>query len=158
MNKKLNVPDEIWLGKKEYSFWTDWKVNGWLFVATTISAVADIMFPHEVRQWHVAVRTLVAILPFLALLLWMRSLAQWIRGMDELHRRITTAAILFTVSATFFFVVLWHRLKAAGLFQTLFGSGRYPDAAWDIGTVGHIFLLMTFCYFFGYRIFNRRYQ
>jgi hypothetical protein len=127
-------------------------------VATILSAVADIMFPHVVSQWPVALRTLAAVLPFLALLLWMRSLAQWIRGMDELHRRITMAAILFTVSATFFFVTLWHRLNEAGVFQAIFGQGRHSTAHWDVATVGHIFLLMTLCYFLGYRIFNRRYQ
>ena len=157
MNKP-NLPDEIWLGKKEYSAWTDWKVNGWLFVATIISGLCDIMFPHVVRQWPVALRTLAAMIPFLALLLWIRSLARWIGGMDELHRRITLAAIFFTVSVTFFFVMLWHRLEKAGVFQSMSSAGQYSDASWDIGTVGHIFLLMTFCYFLGYRIFNRRYQ
>ena len=135
-----------------------WKVNGWLFVATIISGLSDIMFPHLVKQWPTGVRTLVALLPFLALLLWIRNLTRWIRGMDELHRRITLAATLFAVSASFFFVVLWHRLDKAGLFQTIFGTGKNVDVSWDISTVGHIFLLMTFCYFFGYRIFNRRFE
>jgi hypothetical protein len=78
--------------------------------------------------------------------------------MDELHRRITLAAILFTVSVTFFFVMLWHRVEKAGVFQSVSSVDKYSEASWDIGTVGHIFLLMTFCYFLGYRIFNRRYQ
>lgn len=156
MNTKPNLPDEIWLGKKEYSAWTDWKVNGWLFVATLISAASDIIYPHVVKSWPMAIRLLVALLPFVALLLWVQNLARWIRGMDELHRRITLAATFFTVSATFFLVVLWHRLERAGVFQAIFPSGH--PSSWDIGTVGHIFLLMTFCYFLGYRIFNRRYQ
>src|SRR3954464_14400674 len=130
MNTKPNLPDEIWLGKKEYSAWTDWKVNGWLFVATIISGASDIMFPQVVREWPIAVRALVALVPFVLLLLWVRSLARWVRGMDELHRRITLAAILFTVSATFFFVVLWHRLERAGVFQAIFTT-RSP-ASWDI--------------------------
>ena len=37
--------------KKEYSMWTDWKVNGWLFVATHHLVPSDIMFPHLVQQW-----------------------------------------------------------------------------------------------------------
>jgi hypothetical protein len=158
MNAKPNLPDEIWLGKKEYSAWTDWKVNGWLFVATIISAASDILFPSVVREWPVAARALLALLPFLALLLWMRNLARWIRGMDELHRRITLAATFFAVSTSFFLVVLWHRLERAGVFQAIFPMGNASAASWDIGTVGHIFLLMTFGYFLGYRIFNRRYQ
>ena len=158
MKNKPNLPDEIWLGRKEYSIWTDWKVNGWLFAATIISGASDILFPHVVREWPVALRTFIAVMPFLALVLWMRSLAGWIRGMDELHRRITVAATLASVSATFFFVVLWHRLERAGFFQAIFPPGRTSEATWDISTVGHIFLLMTLFYFAGYRFFNRRYQ
>jgi hypothetical protein len=154
---KPNVPEEIWLGSDEYSMWKDWKVNGWLFVATLISALSDVLFPHYVRQWHIALRVIVALVPFLALLFWVRSLSRWIQGMDELHRRITIAAILFTTSCTFFFVVMWHRLDKAGLFQTVFPGGR-ADASFDIATVGHVFLLMTFSYFFGYRLFSRRFR
>jgi hypothetical protein len=157
MNQTPNIPDEIWLGRKEYSFWTDWKVNGWLFLATIISGVCDIMFPDRLSQWPLGWRVLAAVVPFLALLLWVRSLSQWIRGMDELHRRITLAAILFTTAATFFFVLAWHRLDRAGVFQAVFSGGR-PGANWDIATVGHVFLLMTFFYFFGYALFNRRYR
>lgn len=158
MNKEPNLPDEIWLGRKDYSLRTDRKVNGWLFVATVISCVSDIMFPHVVNQWPVAVRALAALIPFLAILLWARNLARWIHGMDELHRRITLAAVLFTVSATFFILLLWHRLDKAGVFQAIFPAGNGRDVSWDIGTVGHVFLLMTLFYFAGYRIFNRRYQ
>ena len=158
MNKAPNTPDEIWLGKKDYSLWTDWKVNGWLFLATIISGICDILFPRQVGQWPLVLRAVVAVVPFLALLLWARSLAQWVRGMDELHRRITLAAILFTTSATFFFVMAWHRLDKAGVFQAIFPAGRNPDASWDIATVGHMFLLMTLFYFCSYAVFNRRYR
>ena len=151
MNKP-NLPDEIWLGKKEYSMWTDWRVNGWLFTATIMSAASDIMVPHLVKQWPLALRATIAVVPFLAILLWARSLARWVRGMDELHSRITLAAILFATNACFFFVLLWHRLDKAGVFPSTAGF------SWDIATVGHVFLLMTFFYFLGYRIFNRRYQ
>lgn len=157
MNKKPNLPDEIWLGKKEYSWWADLKVSGWLFVAVFVAAASDIMFSHHVREWDVGLRAVVAAVPFLAILLWARSLTRWIRGMDELHRRIAVAAVLFAVSATFFVVMLWHRLDQAGLFQAMFSTGE-PDTRWDVRTVAHIFLLMTFFYFLGYRTFNRRYQ
>ena len=70
MNQTPNIPDEIWLGRKEYSFWTDWKVNGWLFLATIISGVCDIMFPDRLSQWPLGWRVLAAVVPFLALLLW----------------------------------------------------------------------------------------
>ena len=158
MKNPPNVPDQIWIGRKEYSWWTDWKVNGWLFVATLLSAATDFLFPRQVETWHVVARITMAAAPFVAILLWARTLAAWIKGMDELHQRITVAAVLFAVSATFFVVMLWHRLINAGFFAALFPPSATPGASWDIGTVGHVFLLMTLFYGVGHSIFNRRYQ
>jgi len=154
MNVKPNVPGEIFLGDKEYSWRMDWKVNGWLFVATIISALSDIMFPKAVSQWPLNGRAGLVLAQFLAISLWVQSLAKWIRGMDEMHRRITSSAVFFAVGATFFVMMFWHRLNAAGLFDAM-APGRL---SWDIGTVGHGFLLMTLFYFFGFSIFNRRYR
>jgi hypothetical protein len=123
-------------------------------LAVLISGASDFFFAHQVKQLDVALRTLIALAPFFAILLWARSLAQWIRGMDELHRRITLAAVLFAVSATFFFVLLWHRLDEAGFFEAICPGRK----SWDIATVGHVFLLMTLFYIFGHTIFNRRYK
>ena len=157
MNKP-NHPDEIWLGKREYSMWTDWKVNRWLFAATIMSGLCDILFRSHVQQWPLWLRTLAAVLPFVAILLWMRSLSNWVRGMDELHRRIASEAILFTTSATFFFVLVWQRLEEVGVFQAAFPGIPNSAASWDIDTICHVFLLLTFFYFLGYHLTNRRYQ
>jgi len=157
MKTKPNVPGEIFMGEAEYSWRADWKVNGWLFVATIISALADVMFGHVVRQWPLAGRVAVPIAEFAAIVLWARGLYQWIRGMDELHRRITTASVLFSVSAKFFVLLLWHRLSVAGLFDVVFGPTK-TGGSWDINTVGHGFLLLTVFYFVAYSRFNRRYQ
>jgi hypothetical protein len=154
MRTNPNLPDEIWLGKKEYSFRADWKVNGWLFVATLISGATDIVFRETVTHWPMPVRAMLSLLPFIAILLWARSLKFWISEMDELHRRVTVAAILSATSAAFFVVMLWHRLVVAGLFPAM----NKPGASWDIGTVAHIFLLLTFFYFLSYRIAIRRFE
>ena len=115
MNNRPNIPDEIFLGgNKQYSWRTDLRVNGWLMLSVLMSGASDFFFAHQVKQLDVTLRTLIALAPFLVLLLWMRNLAQWIRGMDELHRRITLAAVLFAVGATFFFVMLWHALASSG--------------------------------------------
>lgn len=154
MNSKPNVPGEIFLGDKDYSIRMDWKVSGWLFLATVISAFSDILFPQTVSQWPLVWRVTIVLAQFGAIALWARNLANWIRGMDEMHRRITLAAVLFAVSATFFFVMLWHRLDKAGLFEAL-APGR---ASWDIGSIGHAFLLLTLFYFIGHTRFNRRFK
>ena len=157
MTNKVNVPEEIALGSKDYSWWTDWHVNGWLFLATLLSGFSDIVFSSAVKQWPIGYRVAIVLIQFFAILLWARSLARWIRGMDELHRKVTVIAVLFATSATFFFVMLWHRLDAAGLFRVAFPS-RNPNVSWDIGTLGHIFLLLMFFYFLGQSILNRRYR
>src|ERR1043166_3675345 len=92
MSNKPNIPSEIFLGNEEYSWRMDWNVNGWLFVATLISAFTDIIFAHLVRHWPLGVRVGIVLTQFLAIALWARSLVIWIRGMDEMHRRITVSA------------------------------------------------------------------
>jgi hypothetical protein len=119
MNNKPNIPGEIFLGEKEYSWRADWKVNGWLFVATLISCFSDIIFHHAVWQWPLGYRVCIVLAQFLAILLWARSLTRWIRGMDELHRRITTSAVLFAISATFLspcFGIVWTRRVCSNFF------------------------------------------
>lgn len=157
MNEKPNVPGEIFLGNQEYSWRMDWQVNGWLFVATLISAFCDIIFVSAVKQWPLGWRVGIVVAQFLALLLWSRSLARWIRGMDEMHARITINAVLFAVGATFFVLLFWHRLEAAGLFNVILPKPR-SGGGWDIMTVGHGFLLLTLFYFIGHSRFNRRFK
>lgn len=128
------------------------KVNGWMFVAVIISGASDVFFPNDIKTWHPAWRAIIAIAPFLAVLVWVRDLTRWIRDMDELHRRITLTTIVFAVSATLFVVALWHLLAKAGICQTFFRNFFDPSSVWVILS------LMTVFYFRGYRIFNRRYQ
>src|SRR6187402_1676289 len=97
MNSKPNVPAEIFLGNEEYSWRIDWTVNGWLFVATIISGLSDIMFPHVVGAWPLAWKVMIVLAQFAAIALWARGLGRWIRGMDEMHRRITMTAVLFAI-------------------------------------------------------------
>ena len=94
---------------------------------------------------------------FLALALWAKAMVGWIRGMDEMHRRITTSVVLFAVSATSFFMLLWHRLDRAGLFNAAF-SQPIKGGSWDICTVCHGFLLLVLFYGVAQAIFNRRYK
>lgn len=156
MNPKPNLPNEIFWGK-EYSWRMDQKVNGWLALAAVISAFSEIMFPHMVSQWPLSCRVGFVVAEFLAIGLWCRAMVLWIRGMDEMHRHITTSVMLSAVSATFFFMMLWHRLDRAGLFNALFGTPKKPGG-WDICTVGHGFLLLIIFFGIAQTIFNRRYK
>lgn len=162
MNNKPNLPEALDLmgGKQDYSLRTDWKVNGWLYAAVIISGASDVFFFQQIRDWPMALRAMVALTPFLALLLWiwMRSFSRWIRGMDELHRRITLAACFFATAATLFVVTAWNRVGQEGVFQALFPVKLKPDAGWDIAGVWVILGLMAGFHILGGKIFNRRYN
>ena len=151
MNKP-NLPDEIDVRKEDYSFRADMRVNGWMLAALIMSSASDVFFLDQIKTWPIAWRTIIAIAPFLVILLWVRALTRWSRGMDELHRRITLSAIMFAVSATFFVVALWHVLAKVGIWRTGFLGIFDPNSVWVILS------LMTASYFHGYRIFNRRYK
>ena len=139
---KINVPEQIDFRKKEYSFRDDMRVNGWMLVALVIS-VAGEMCSDQVKTWVAPGRALLAIAPFPALLMWARDLTRWVRGMDELHRRITLAAIVFAVSATLFVTTLWALLAQTGIWPHFFSNYFNPKSVWM-----NLALMTTF-YFHG---------
>jgi len=147
MNNKPNTPEEL-VTWKYYSFRTDMKVNGWCWVAILASFVNEVfLLPHH-KDWPVVMRAVIALVPLVAGLLWVRSVAQWIRGMDELHRNITLAACLFAAIATLFVVMALHLLVVAGVFSANLQASS-----------GYVILYLAACFYgLGHFLFNRRYK
>jgi hypothetical protein len=145
---KTNLPQAVEPGSGQYSFRTDIKVNGWSWAAVLTSFVGEVLLlPHH-QEWPVAWRAVVALLPLMAGLLWVRTLMQWVGGMDELQRRITTAASLFASVATLVVLAASHFLTVAGLMPRSFQA-----------TTGFVMIWLVVCfYLLGRSIFNRRYQ
>ena len=153
---KPNLPNEIFWGQ-EYSWRKDMQVNFWLTMAAIVSALADIIFRHVVKQWPMEGRVAVVLVEFLCLALWSRAMIRWIHGMDEMQRRITTSVAFFAVGATFFIMMLWHRLDREGLFNLILPQPK-AGGSWDICTVCHGFLLFVLFYSIGRVMFNRQYK
>jgi hypothetical protein len=155
MNEKTNFPEEIMFGPA-YSLRTNLKANAWAFVAMLLSWTGDeLLARHD--DWDALPRVIIAMVPLLISLLWVRSFGRWVRGMDEMHRQLTRKACLFATVVTLFVVTTWHLLDQAGFFQ----PGILP-ARLHIGSHFHtasfpISLVLGF-YFLGYAILNRRYQ
>ena len=147
MNNKPNIPEELAPGK-HYSFQTEIKVNGWCWVAVLTSFVGECwLLPHH-QDWPVASRTVVALVPLAAGLLWVWTVTRWVRGMDELHRRITMAACLFAAVATLFVVTTLHLLTIAGVLPAKFQA-----------SAGFVIIWLVVCfYILGQAVFNRRYK
>src|SRR6185503_4266356 len=147
MNNKPALPEEVEPGR-HYSFRTDMRVNGWSWAAVLTSFVGEVLLlPHH-KDWPTALRAVIALVPLVASLLWVRSVVHWIRRMDELQRRITTAASVFATVTTLFVIAASHLLVIAGLFPVRFQV-----------TAGFIIIWLVVCFFLlGRGIFNRRYQ
>jgi hypothetical protein len=133
---------------KGYSFRADMKLNAWAFVAVALAFVSRIVIRHhpELDMW---MRALVALSPLFPSLLYVRSIARWIRGMDELQQRIQLGACLFATTGTIFIVLAFNLLLSQGVRLSRLTHGL----DWE-DTFASVVLL----YIFGNAIINRRYK
>jgi len=167
MNNKPNIPQVVLPGKN-YSLLADMKINGWLFASWPIIFLSDLwLFNHE--DCPLMLRVIIALIPLAMCLLWIRGVARWIRGMDELHRRITLEACLFAITWTFFVITAWQHLKHEGILEAIFRSSHsfLGELALGFNLAGlteydfyyplAVSLLCSF-FFLGHTIFNRHYK
>ncbi len=132
-----------------YSLRANLKANTWAFVAMLLSLGGDVLLAQH-DDWSVFPKVIIAMVPLLISLLW-------VRGMDELHRRISLEACLFATVVTLFVVTAWHLLDQAGFFQPGILPGRLHLVSHFHTASFPISLVLGF-YFVGYAIFKRRYQ
>jgi hypothetical protein len=155
MNNKPNLPEEIMFGPS-YSIRANLKANTWAFVAMILAWAGDQLLALP-RDWTVAQRVIIALVPLLVGLFWVRDFARWVRGMDEMHRRLSVEACLFATGVTLFVVSTWHILDKTGVFQAgsymtkLHLDSHFHTASFPIS-------LVVGFYFLGYAILNRRYK
>jgi hypothetical protein len=154
MNSKPNLPDELEPGKKGYSFMKDLKVNGWGYVALALSVAGEWLL-HTRKDLSLALRTIIGLAPIIPALLWGRVFARWIRGMDELHRRLTVEVCLFSTTVTLFLFTALHPLAKAGVFQAL-GLHEWWLMDWHSWLLTS-WLLICF-YLIGCKILHRRFK
>jgi hypothetical protein len=154
MENKPNLPDELEPGKKDYSFRKDLRVNGWGYVALAMSVAGEWLL-HTHKDRPVVLRAVITLAPVIPVLLWGRVFARWIRGMDELHRRMTVEVCLFATTATLFLFTALHPLAKAGVFQAL-GFREWWLMDWHSWLLTS-WLLICF-YLLGSKILHRRYK
>jgi len=147
MNKSI-LPESVQIGK-HYSFWADMKLNAWAIVATLVAAASRILL-HGHPDWAVPLRAAVALAPMIPSLLYVRSCARWIGGMDELQRGIQLQACLFATIATLFVTGSVNLLGMAGVLEA---TRLQKGLGWE-----GMFALVIFFYILGNVIVNRRYR
>ncbi len=163
MNNKSNDPEELFHLKK-YCLWTDLKVNYWLFFAICAGAANAFLFhshlplQEDYLTWPVGLRAIIELVPLLAVLFWTRSMARWMRGMDELQRRITLEAWLFGATVTLGVLSLWPLLDGAGVSAAILKATQFHLEALDKPNFPLTLCLLCIFYVLGHFILNRRYK
>jgi hypothetical protein len=162
MNNQPNLPEEIGFGKMTHLNWNLWRGSlnkggaAWMFTVYLTDIPGEWLIKHH-QDWPLLLRLLIALLPLAASLLYVRGMARWIRGMDELDRRITLGALLFGTTLYLVFNAGWPLLVRAGVFSAL------NLTRWHLDQMPFYNCTLTICltYHFsglGHFIFNRRYR
>jgi len=134
---------------RHYSFRADMKLNAWALVAVAAAWLARWWLQHH-REWGVLLQSAVALTPLVPSLLYVRSIARWIGGMDELQRRIQLEACLFATTGTVFLATALSLLGSVGSLQSV---RLQHGLGWE-GTFAAIILL----YILGNMVVGRRYR
>lgn len=147
MNKPI-FPEAVQPGR-HYSFRSDLKLNAWAFVAVLFAALARLLLPRH-HEWGGLLQAGVALAPLAPSLLYVRSIARWMGGMDELQRRIQLQACLFATTGTVFIATALSLLEGVGVL-------RFSNLRHGLGWEGTFGVLILF-YILANIIINRRYR
>jgi hypothetical protein len=125
------------------------RLNAWAGIAVLVSFLSRWWLSQHLDAGG-ALRTLVALAALVPSLLWARSIAGWMRQLDELQRRIQYEAWFFALIGTVFVQTGLSLLKSADAIPL----GRLSQG---LGWEG-AFALMFALYCAGSLLSNRRYQ
>ena len=110
------------------------------------------------NDWPLALRAIIALLPLIATSLYVRSIVRWVRGMDELHRRIALEAFLFPTVTYLFLTAAWFLLNQAGVWDAIAQTMSLHLERMPFSNCTFIICLTYVFFGVGNSILNRRYQ
>jgi hypothetical protein len=110
---KTNLMESVDPCSGHYSFKADLRLNAWLLVAVVMHLGAQsLVLP---RSEDPLFRGMLALAPLLPGLLYIRSWVRFIRGLDELQRRIQLETFLFAALGTLVVGAAISALNAHGI-------------------------------------------
>ena len=112
--EKPNLMESVLPCSGQYSLRSDLRLNAWLGVATVVY-VAGLFLLKRNLEWSPLLRALVALTPLVPGLLYVRSCMRFIRGMDELQRRVQLDAFLFAALGTVIVGAILATLSVQGV-------------------------------------------
>jgi uncharacterized protein YacL len=131
-----------------YSFRKDIRLNAW-FVVAAVLYVINMMLAKRHPEWSPTTRATLALVPLLPGLLYIRSLMRFVRGMDELQRRIQLEAWLFATIGTILVGMAISTLNSNGV--------RFDRVENGLG-MGQAFIVAFILWIVGTKAANRRYK
>lgn len=131
-----------------YSFKQDLRLSRWLLLAT-LTHVGALFLLRQHPDWPPAGRALTALAPLLPGALYIRDWTRFVRGMDELQRRVQLEVLLFSTLGALLISAVLNTLNAQGLH--LFGFTHGLD-------VGGTFMVTFILWLVGIPLFNCRYK
>ncbi len=146
VNKTL-LPEAVSPGRP-YPFLADVKLNLWALVALLTTLLARWWLAQH-PDWSVFLRSAIALSPLAPSLFYVRGLARWIRGMDEMQRRMQLEASLFATTATVFVATAISLLGTQGI--------HLPRLHDGLGWEGTFAVALGF-QFLGNLLVNRQYR
>lgn len=120
--EKPNLMETVEPGSGLYSFKADLRLNAWLMVAVVIYLGAQTVLAAW-PEGSPLIRALLALAPLIPGLLYVRSWVRFIRGLDELQRRMQLEAFLFAALGTALLGAAIGSLNAHGIPTGLFRHG-----------------------------------
>lgn len=132
----------------QYSCKKDLRLNAWLLVAVVVYLI-NFTVLHRNPEWSSLTRGLVALTPLLPGLFYVRSCMRFIRGMDELQRRVQLEAWLFSALGMVLIAAVINTLSAYGVSLGVLKHGL---------DLGGVFCVMFALWLVGLVIANRRYK
>ena len=145
---KPNTIESVRPFSGQYSLKADLKLNAWFFVAALLVIFSRYLLRHY-PDWMPATRAAVILAPLVPCLLYVRSCMRFIRGMDEMQRRIQLESWLVAAMGTLFVGTAMNMLNANGIALPAFQHGLEL-----VGAFVCLFLL----WMVGSAITNRRYK
>lgn len=157
MTTKLNHPDDIGWNRNAL-LRESFKVGAvWMFLVF-LTDVPGLYFIKQHSDLPLLVRAAIAMVPLLFAFLYVRSVAKWIRGMDELHRGLAFESFTFAGVTYLFLSTAWFMLDKAGIWTALADATtiHLERVPWSNCT---FIICMTYVLFgAGYSNLKRRYQ
>jgi hypothetical protein len=122
-----------------YSIRKDFMLNGWLAVAVALYVTGELLVKWH-PEWNARIRAAAELAPLVPGLLYIRSWARFIKGLDELQRRIQLEAWLFAAVGTVVIGIVISTLGASGIhlgdLEHGLGMGRAFIASFGLWLAG----------------------